>query len=508
LPALKFDSDTPVVHAANAVAKVVKRLTALSTLSERTKPAALQKHWRKTELGPLKELCLALGCPMDGGLPPTTTNKVLTSEDWEEAIEESLAWFTDFELALSDLAHAQAATAERTRLEGALAQLRAGQISEAGSPLPSEDRCYPLFQAALRLHHAWTLKHKAPLLKALAVAIGVARGARSLRRLMDTPGGAGTWLRQLFPAWGCTLLSLGNNFPAEPCISRVIIDEAGQCHPAYAVSALLRAQSALVIGDVHQLEPVVDMSQEDERRMCRSARIALDFEAAQHYRVHDTATNSAQKLADRAVAKRFTLVDHFRCQPEIAAIFDALCGYGLVVHTQPASRQRQMPELSASVIFQAVLGEQTPYGGSWCNRVEIDAVVDWLRGLLRAGIAPGDIAVITPFRGQLLALGQALRAARISFEQEFQGFETDAPTLFDEGRIAIGTVHRFQGGERSIVLFSTTVTRTTSLRFLDERVNLLNVAVSRARDHLITLGHPPTLQAGRITRLLMPQKRQ
>jgi superfamily I DNA and/or RNA helicase len=283
----------------------------------------------------------------------------------------------------------------------------------------------------------------------------------------------------------------------------VIIDEAGQCHPAYAVSALLRARSALVIGDTNQLEPVVDMSQEDDRRMCRSARLTLDFKAAHHYRVHEGAGTSAQQLADRAVRERFTLADHFRCQPEIAAIFDALCVYGLVIHTQPASREREVPELNASVIFQAVTGQQAPLAGSWCNPSEVEAVLDWLRRLLRGGIPAADIAVITPFRGQLLALGQALRAARIPFEQEYQTSENDTPMLFRDGRIALGTVHRFQGGERSIVLFSTTVTRSSSLRFLDERVNLLNVAVSRARDHLITIGHPPTLQAGRLTRLLL-----
>jgi hypothetical protein len=506
LPALELTSDTPMGAAANAVPAVIKRLKALSKLSERAAPAALQKHWRKTELGASKELSAALGCTLDTGLPPTPApNRVVSSEDWEEAIEESLAWFTDLELALSDVSHAQAAGFERARLERALAGLYANPQNDEGAVVPGEACRYPLFRAALRLHHAWTLKHRAPLLQTLAVALGAARSARSLRRLMETPGGSGTWLRQLFPAWGCTLLSLGNNFPAEPCISRVIIDEAGQCHPAYAVSALLRARSALVIGDVHQLEPVVDMSQEDDRRMCRIARMPLAFESAQHYRVHDTAGNSAQSLADRAVAKRFTLVDHFRCQPEIAAISDALCSYGLVVHTHPASREHEVPELNRSVIFEAVSGEQTPYGGSWCNRTEAEAVIDWLRRLLRAGIPASEMAVITPFRGQLLALGQALRTARIPFEQEYQGFETDTPMLFDEGRVALGTVHRFQGGERSIVLFSTTVTRTHSLRFLDERVNLLNVAVSRARDHLITLGHEPTLQAGRRTRLLLPK---
>jgi superfamily I DNA and/or RNA helicase len=64
-------------------------------------------------------------------------------------------------------------------------------------------------------------------------------------------------------------------------------------------------------------------------------------------------------------------------------------------------------------------------------------------------------------------------------------------------------VHRFQGGERHIILLSTTVTRPSSLRFLDERVNLVNVAASRAKEHLVIIGHEATLLAGRHTRALL-----
>jgi superfamily I DNA and/or RNA helicase len=69
--------------------------------------------------------------------------------------------------------------------------------------------------------------------------------------------------------------------------------------------------------------------------------------------------------------------------------------------------------------------------------------------------------------------------------------------------IALGTVHRFQGGERSIVLLSCVVTRSGSLPFVDERANLLNVAVSRARHRLVVLGRSSVLAQGRRTRLLV-----
>jgi superfamily I DNA and/or RNA helicase len=69
--------------------------------------------------------------------------------------------------------------------------------------------------------------------------------------------------------------------------------------------------------------------------------------------------------------------------------------------------------------------------------------------------------------------------------------------------VALGTVHRFQGGERSIVLFSSVVTRASSLVFLNARPNLLNVAISRAQHHVVCLGHAAVLARGPRSRLLV-----
>ena len=129
--------------------------------------------------------------------------------------------------------------------------------------------------------------------------IAVARGDGQLRTLLGSPKAAGSWLRQLFPAIGCTLLSLGNALPSErPSCARVVIDEAGQCPSAYAVSALLRARSALLIGDVHQLEPVVGLSREDEQRIVRSLALSLPAPRLAPYRMFDESGSSAQSLAD------------------------------------------------------------------------------------------------------------------------------------------------------------------------------------------------------------------
>lgn len=358
---------------------------------------------------------------------------------------------------------------------------------------------YGVYRAALAVRAAWADRHREALVPALTTAREWAETRRPIRRLLDDEVDAADWLMRLYPVWGSTLLSLGNVLPALPRTGlRLIIDEAGQCHPAYAVSGLMRAEQALVIGDVHQLEPVVQLGREDEARVRAAAAIRLPFERLSPYRVTEYVTTSAQGLADRAVDDRPTLRAHFRCQPEIIALSDTLCDYGLEVRTPLPEGPSPLP---GALVFAQTRGTQVRVRGSWHNPQELERVMQVLDGLARRGVPWGEIAVITPYVGQLEALLGACRRRRLPLERVAEEVELD---LFgNQGGLAVGTVHRFQGGERRVVIFSTVVTRTRSLGFLNQRVNLVNVAVSRAREHLVVIGDPDTLRAGRYTRLLV-----
>jgi superfamily I DNA and/or RNA helicase len=92
---------------------------------------------------------------------------------------------------------------------------------------------------------------------------------------------------------------------------------------------------------------------------------------------------------------------------------------------------------------------------------------------------------------------------RIALESSPELAEAEAAHPGRGGGVALGTVHRFQGGERSIVLFSSVLTRGSSLAFLNARPNLLNVAISRAQHHFVCLGHAAVLAQGPRSRLLV-----
>ena len=167
----------------------------------------------------------------------------------------------------------------------------------------------------------------------------------------------------------------------------------------------------------------------------------------------------------------------------------------------PAVPAAPITEIPHRVALIPVYGQQERQRGSWYNLAEIDHVEQLLNRFESVGIPWRDIAIITPYVGQLDRLRDRLRQRKIPWAGDYE--QDDQRTL--EHGIVIGTVHRFQGGERRYVIFTTVVTNERSLHFLNERVNLVNVAISRAREQFITIGHDRILSKGRVTGILIQE---
>jgi hypothetical protein len=81
------------------------------------------------------------------------------------------------------------------------------------------------------------------------------------------------------------------------------------------------------------------------------------------------------------------------------------------------------------------------------------------------------IGVVTPYKPQANALQRLLR--------EF------------EARVRVGTAHKFQGGERDVMVLSLVAADNAQPRafdWADQQRELWNVAITRARSHLIVVG--------------------
>ncbi|RLV08238.1 hypothetical protein CTZ27_05270 [Streptomyces griseocarneus] len=289
----------------------------------------------------------------------------------------------------------------------------------------------------------------------------------------NTPGGDWAAVRQALTGargWAVTSLS-ARRFPTDPALfDLVIVDEASQCAIPHVVPLLFRARRALVIGDAMQLPHIAKVPPEKERMIRRDAGLRSDWLEKHRlsYRRH-----SSFHAAERAVGGSLLLDEHFRCHPDIAAVSNRLFYDGrLTVLTDT----RTSPSLDRrAVIWAPVSGRaaRPSSGGSWFNGEEIDKVaasVEHLLGQLPS-VTGATIGVVTPFKGQADALRKRLRA--------------------HEERVRVGTVHTFQGGERDVMVFSLVAGQGMSpgaISWVDRQLNLWNVAVTRARSHLIVVG--------------------
>lgn len=493
------------------LSKLERRLETLSELCS-GKPSmaqvnAIARHYEQTasrDLPPFEAALTQSKLSIDVPLPPLATplEVSLLLEAWEEGAELFLHRLSTLREQVDRVLQSKRRKLEVQNLSAQLAAL-----DPPPSTLPEladhDELSRELFQDARRVREAWAQANANKLHDVVTAAAEAVTQERSLRALFrDAPDHA-TLLCGLFGVWGSTLLSLGNCVPAElQSVARVVIDEAGQCHPAHAVSALLRARSAMILGDVHQLEPVIDLRPEDEARLVRTSGFKAQPERLAPFRLHSDNHLSAQALAEQAVPNRQKLIDHFRCQPEIIAISDALCNYELKVHTAKVDTTRKTL-LTHPVSMMSVRGEQERLAGSLWNELELRETLKLVQQLLARGVTPPEIALITPYRGQLECLRRALLDLRIPLEQSAELMDSEGSSFGNARGVALGTVHRFQGGERSVVLFSSVVTRASSLPFLNARPNLLNVAVSRAQHHFVCIGDADNLARGVMTRRLV-----
>ena len=115
--------------------------------------------------------------------------------------------------------------------------------------------------------------------------------------------------------------------------------------------------------------------------------------------------------------ERPRLIDHFRCQREIIAICDALCGYGLRVHTRARGARRA----GAVPRPRRQLRRRRRRAGAarrqLVQRAELALTLELVRARCSAAAStPSELAVITPYRGQLEQLRSAFGRSGIPID--------------------------------------------------------------------------------------------
>jgi len=185
------------------------------------------------------------------------------------------------------------------------------------------------------------------------------------------------------------------------------------------------------------------------------------------------------------------LRDHYRMHEDIASLISRHYRAGLEAALDAQWDDGLVYDLPRDHFLQPlahhrVLFIETPSdGGPKRNEKEALIAATIANELVEAGVVePRDIGIITPFRAQIAAVKEHLRER-----------------LLDNEDFIIDTVERYQGDERKIIIFSTTISDARQIRTIQsvaedevsETDRKLLVCISRAVDQLIILGNSAAL---------------
>lgn len=260
-------------------------------------------------------------------------------------------------------------------------------------------------------------------------------------------------LQRVFPIILTTNQSAYRLGPQGENFSLTIMDEAGQSSLGYALYPISRSKRLLLVGDKNQLRPVITILPETNKALFNK------FEINEAYNYTQNSILRTMEQLDN-ISKSVKLRFHYRSHKQIIA-FSNKKYYG---NTLKFMRQ---DEGEKALTFVNINNAETtrPKDNNF-NINEIEAIIAHIKAN-----KPKNAGVITPFVNQANYLKDM---------------------LIDEGitNVEVGTVHKFQGDEKDIIYFSTSVSRHTSEGAFDWVKNndeLINVALTRARDRFILI---------------------
>lgn len=288
-----------------------------------------------------------------------------------------------------------------------------------------------------------------------------------------------------------------NNYQGEYLSNEVdllIIDEAGQVAPDIAAASLALAKKALVIGDIHQIEPIQSLTPSvDIGNLIKNHLIKNKTQYPEINKTGATVTEGCvMKIAQRTSLYHYQqkaefgmfLREHRRCYDEIISYSNELCYQGLLKPKRGIVPDEALFPPTGYVHVDGCA--EVSSTGSRSNPLEATQVARWLkenRGSIESYYQQQDdysncrledlVGVVTPFAAQKKLIEHACENHSIKV---------------GKSGLTIGTVHALQGAERPLIIFSAVYSRHSDGGFIDMSPSMLNVAVSRAKDSFIVFG--------------------
>ncbi len=288
---------------------------------------------------------------------------------------------------------------------------------------------------------------------------------------------------------------------------RVVIDEASQILEPMLAGFLTHFKKFILIGDHRQLPAVVSQPiQESE----------VTNEAMKAIGLNNLRNSLFERLYKRCIENNWhwaydCLTHQGRMHQDIVD-FPSVNFYDKSLKIMPfegsfqsKSLMYQLPEL-ATILEQMLCKRRvlfipteadTSSQNSKTNVLEAELIADLVASFERIYAANNltfhrnTLGIITPYRAQIAQIQQTL-------QEKNQNLDL----------LTVDTVERYQGGARDIILISLCTNRVAQLQSLvsasEEGIDRkLNVALTRARQHLIIVGNPKILEQNETYKKLM-----
>ncbi|GAM10438.1 putative helicase senataxin [Geobacter sp. OR-1] len=254
----------------------------------------------------------------------------------------------------------------------------------------------------------------------------------------------------------------------------LIIDEATQCTVTNLLPLVYRAKHIAVIGDKEQLEAITSLSPAAENVLASSFGVDHLLDLLGHTK--NTVYGAFVQCLPRRYSDVIALDEHYRSHPLIIGFANEHVYKKKLRLKKDPSQGVRIPT-GAGLFCKDVEGicQRDKRGQSWQNQQEADAVVETIRGLRsESQFARFSLGVVTPFKAQVDLVSEQL----------------DKEGLLSN--ILVGTAHSFQGDERDVIIFSSVVSKGITegaATWVEKPPNLINVAVTRAREALFLVGN-------------------
>jgi superfamily I DNA and/or RNA helicase len=252
----------------------------------------------------------------------------------------------------------------------------------------------------------------------------------------------------------------------------VVIDEASQCDIASAIPLILRAKQLVVIGDPLQLKHITSLNKFEEEKI--KEHLHLSGSVYLKYKEKSLWDYSESFITNASNNNKIVNIDrHYRCHPDIIgysneAFYNPKLGVDLKICTKNEDFNIQ----PNGIRWVDIIGEQRANNIN-INVAEVDKSIEIATHF--ANQNPNiSIGIVTPFSHQAKEIHSKI------------------PNHLHQ-RIVADTVHKFQGDEKDVMIYSLVVTNNSpdsKIYWIDNMVpESVNVAITRARNTIYIVGN-------------------